>query len=717
MKLTKCFIALTLAGMTSTPLLAQETQTTKESDSTGSQENIEHINVKGRAQTLYRQDSSSVATRTNTPIEEIPQSVQVLTEELMKDQAARQITDLYRSISGVNSFSYSTITFRGFRQDDIFYDGVRGDPFNGFAVPQLFNIGQIQVLKGPSGAMFGSGQPGGVINYVTKKPTATAERSIELGLGNYDYKRGSVELSGPLTEDASQRYRAGYYYDNEKPFRYNTEQTNKILDLGYAFDIGSSSEVILQLTDYEQDYQGARLRGVPVDNDGNFVTDRKWNHNEASDFQRLEATVYQARINHDFSLNWRGDLTVRHYENTERQNYHEPRGLLDADLNPVDDPREAVYSQRQFRNQYRENEATSVTGNLIGELSISGIEHTVLMGAESYTADNTFIGNNANPGEVPNLEIHNPVYGLTSGPYSTALENATPRVTKTQRDGFYLQDQISFNEKVNLLLGLRYDQFEDETNAADFDDSDLTYRIGGTYEFADWVRAYALYGTGFSPQSAGDQESEVGGPFEPEQSDIKELGARWSLINDSIRVSTAVYEINRENILQATGEVSEDGRNVLGNVGKVRSRGFEIDVLGDITDQWVINANYAYNDAKVVETVPGQGITNAVGDQFANAPMHQMGVWTRYDLPALNSSISGGMDYVSEQISFSNPAQRVKPYTVFDVSWQTEFDQWLVQVNIKNLFDKEYASSGFLTRTGHFPGEPRRIYASVKYRF
>lgn len=715
MKLTKCFIALALAGITSTPVLAQE----KTGDSTkkSSQETIEHINVKGRAQTLYRQNESSIGTRTNTPIEEIPQSVQVLTQELINDQAARQITDLYRSISGVNSFSYSTITFRGFRQDDIFYDGVRGDPFNGFAVPQLFNIEQIQVLKGPSGAMFGSGQPGGVINYVTKKPTATAQRSIELGLGNYDYKRGSVEFSGPLTEDASQRYRLGYYYDNEKPFRYNTEQTNKILDLGYAFDLGSSSEIILQLTDYRQDYQGARLRGVPVDNNGNFVTEREWNHNEASDFQTLEATVYQARINHDFSLNWHGDLTVRHYENTERQNYHEPRGLLNADLEPVTNPEDAVYSQRQFRNQYRENEATSVTGNLIGELSMLGLEHTVLLGAESYTADNTFIGNNANPGEVPNLEIHNPVYGLTSGPYSTALEKATPRITKTQRDGFYLQDQIAFNDKANILLGLRYDQFDDDSGSAEFDDSDITYRIGGTYEFADWVRAYALYGTGFLPQSAGDQESEIGGPFEPEQSDIVELGARWSLINDNIRVSTAVYEINRENILQATGDITEDGRNVLGNVGKVRSRGFEIDVLGDITEQWVLNANYAYNDARVVETVPGQGIRNAVGDQFANAPRHQMGIWTRYDLPSLNSSISGGMDYVSEQISFSSPAQQVKPYTVFDVSWQTEFDQWLVQVNIKNLFDKEYASSGFLTRTGHFPGEPRRIYASVKYRF
>lgn len=106
----------------------------------------------------------------------------MLTEELMKDQAARQITDLYRSISGVNSFSYSTITFRGFRQDDIFYDGVRGDPFNGFAVPQLFNIGQIQVLKGPSGAMFGSGQPGGVINYVTK--SQQQQRSVPLNWGS-----------------------------------------------------------------------------------------------------------------------------------------------------------------------------------------------------------------------------------------------------------------------------------------------------------------------------------------------------------------------------------------------------------------------------------------------------------------------------------------------------------------------------------------------------
>lgn len=714
MKFTKCYFALMLSGFTSAYAVAQQSEQSQNNANKPS-EQIEHIKVKGRAQTLYRQNESNVATRTNTPIEEIPQSVQVLTEELINDQAARQITDLYRSVSGVNSFSYSSITFRGFRQDEILYDGVRGDPFNGFSVPQLFNIEQVQVLKGPSGAIFGSGQPGGIINYVTKKPTSSTERSVELALGNYNYRRGSVSLSGPLNKDASQRYRAAYYYDNEKPFRNNTEQNNKVLDLGYAFDIGNSSEVVLQLTDYQQDFQGARLRGVPVDNDGEFVTQREWNHNEATDFQNLEATVYQARINHDFSMSWRGDLTIRHFDNTEVQNYHEPRGLVDANYEPVSNPADAVYTARQFRNQYRENQATSVTANLVGEISLADFAHTLLIGAETYTAENLFVGSNANPDEVPFLALNDPQYGLTAGPYSTDLSSATPRKTEIQRDGLYLQDQIKFNDKANLLLGLRYDQFEDESAASTFDDADLTYRVGATYQLADWVRAYALYGTGFLPQSAASQDSEVGGPFEPEQSDIVEIGARWSLIDDGVRINTALYEINRDNILQATDSVSDDGRTVLGNVGEVQSRGFEIDVLGDLTDNWVLNANYAYNDARVVATSPDDSITNSVGDRFANAPMHQLGMWTRYNLPMLNSAISGGIDYVSEQVSFSG--QRVRPYTVFDISWQTEIEQWLVQVNVKNLFDREYASSGFLSRTGHFPGDPRRIYASVRYQF
>lgn len=147
----------------------------------------------------------------------------------------------------------------------------------------------------------------------------------------------------------------------------------------------------------------------------------------------------------------------------------------------------------------------------------------------------------------------------------------------------------------------------------------------------------------------------------------------------------------------------------------MRSRGAELDLLGDLTDNWVLNASYAYNDTRITDTVPGQIIDWSAGDRFPNAPKHQFGLWTRYELPFLQSSIGAGMDYVSERISMSN--QRIKPYTVFDLSWQSHWQQWTLQVNVKNLFDKTYAASGFLDRTGHFPGEPRRIYARVSYSF
>ncbi len=151
-------------------------QIKKHSDKLQVDKELEVIEVKGRAQTLYRASQSSVGTRTDTDLELIPQNIQVLPEALIRDQAARQVTDLYRSMSGVSAFSYSGVTFRGFRQDEILYDGVRGDPFNGFAVPQLFNVQEVQLLKGSSGALYGSSAPGGLINYVTKKPQRISEK-------------------------------------------------------------------------------------------------------------------------------------------------------------------------------------------------------------------------------------------------------------------------------------------------------------------------------------------------------------------------------------------------------------------------------------------------------------------------------------------------------------------------------------------------------------
>jgi len=237
--------------------------------------------------------------------------------------------------------------------------------------------------------------------------------------------------------------------------------------------------------------------------------------------------------------------------------------------------------------------------------------------------------------------------------------------------------------------------------------------MGTTYNINDTFYPYALYGTGFKPQSASNQQSNTGGPFEPETSDIIELGLRTHLLDNRLALNAATYRIRRRNILQAdtTPGAASDALVAL---GEVESKGFELELVGDLTPDWVVTASYAYNDARVKE---GGSIRNSIGsdDTFANAPQNTFGLWSRIGLPSIDSSIAMGVDYVDEQQSLSG--QRVKPYSVYNLSWQTEYQDWLFQLNVKNLFDKEYASSGFLSRSGHFPGEPRRVYLSASYNF
>lgn len=684
-----------------------------------SQDNTEatdRIQVIGRAQRLYRIENSAIGTRTDTPLEEVPQAIQVLPLELIRDQAARQITDLYRSISGVSAFSYSGVTFRGFRQDEILYDGVRGDPFNGFAVPQLFNIERIEVLKGPVGAIYGSGEPGGILNYVTKKPTPVPVRRVSLGAGNQDFLSGSAEFSGPIDDQATWQYRVGAYFDREDTFRFVTQLENRIADLSLR-RAGAFTDLTVQFTRLEQRFDGARLRGVPVDDEGRFLADRRWNHNEPTDFQDLEADVAQFRVDHEFSSATRGDLTVRWYENVELQNYHEPRGLRDLDQDGVVD-----WSLRQFRDQRRDNESLSLTANLVTDLQWGEVKHRILVGGDwaDVSADfsNRLLAPQESGGIVPGISLPNPVYGTVSAAdYNLSQFPASTFQSEFESLGLYIQDQIELSERWNVLAGLRWDQF-DEANVSggdQFDDSGVSYRIGSTFALTPSHRAYAVYATGFVPQSSSSQDPLIGGPFDPERSRLTEVGLRSRFFSDRLAMNVAAYRIVRENILQPdpAGDRGNDGLDDLVAVGEVTSEGIEIDFLGDLGPNWALNFSYAYNDTRVTEATGS--ITNAVGDRFVNAPQHQAGLWTRYDFPAINSAIAGGVDYVDEQISFSN--QRVRSYTVFDLSWQTRFDRWLVQANIKNLFDKTYAQSGFLSRTGHFPGEPRRFYVSATLEF
>lgn len=680
----------------------------------------ERIVVRGRAMQMYVDKETEIGTKTAINVMELPQSVQVLTEQLIDDQAARNITDLYRSIAGVSEFSYSGVTFRGFRDDaNVFYDGVRGDPYSGFSVPQLFNVQRVEVLKGPASALYGGGEPGGMINYVTKKPTFVERKELTLSTGSYDMMGGSLDFTGGLTEDLA--YRLGGYYQQEDSFRNNADSLNAEVAGGLLYEISDDTKLTTTFDLIRQDLGGNRLRGVPVDDAGNFLVDPSYNANEKSDFQKMDALVLQAILDHQFSDDFSVKTQIRYLNNESDQQYHESRGWVDVNGDGKANSADGTI-KREYRVQSRANDEISLTNDFVYRFNALGFEHEFLFGGDYHYVETEYHYKLATSKEgVGNLNIFELNYGETN-PSTYQLKDMDTDGTRSNRFGFYLQEHLHFNEQWSLIAGLRFSQFDDydKKTGFSFSDNAITPRAGLNYRPIESMSFYLNYSESFNPASLSDQESiKSDGALDPETGNQIELGMKNEWLDGQFMTTLALYRIEKQNVAQAnpldTGD--DDGIPNLVNLGEVRSQGVEWTLVGDLTDNLTVTANYAYNDTEVIKGVTNDSLTNTFGDgkHFANAPRHQAGLWTRYDIQAIDSAIAFGMDYVGEQFSLNG--QTVKPHTVFDMSWTTQWDQTQVRVNLKNIFDKEYAVSGFSERNGHFPGEPRNVTLELTHKF
>ena len=682
---------------------------------------IETIEVTGRAQQFYLETESKIGTKTNLDLIKLPQSAQVLTEQLIIDQAARDITDLYRSIAGVSEYSYSGVTFRGFRDDaNVFYDGVRGDPYSGFGVPQLFNVERVEVLKGPASALYGGGEPGGMINYVTKKPSYLEKRELKLTLGNYNTRGASLDMTGGLSDTMA--YRLGGFYEEQDSFRNNADSANTELTGGLLFDLSDSTTLTTSIDYIKQDLDGNRLRGVPVDDNGNFLVDPSYNANESFDYQNMEALVLQAELNHSFSDDFSVSSTVRYLDNERDQAYHESQNWVDVNGDGVANIDDETI-RREYRKQFRANEEISLTTDFVYNVEQGNLEHQFLFGGDYHVVETQYdyLRARYEADGVANLNIYTLNYGETD-PSTYNLTDLDRDGVDTDRFGVYAQDVISIGEQWTVIAGLRYDYFKELNKETGFSYSDngVTPRVAVTYQPIENTSVYINYSESFNPTSSGDQEDVVGeGNLDPETGKQTELGMKNRWFDGKIMSTFAVYQINKENVVMSNPDDTGagDGIAALLNIGEVESRGFETTLVGDLSEHWTITANYAYNDTQVVDGVTGDTLSDTFGDgsRFANAPRHQAGLWSRYGLDAINSSIAFGANYVSEQVS--SDGQKVKPFTVFDMSWTSRFDDVLLSVNINNLFDKEYAVSGFSQRNGHFPGSPREVVGQITYKF
>lgn len=680
------------------------------------------IIVTARAQKLYRVEEIESGKLPTEPLAS-SQSISVITAELIKDQGARDAQDLYRNISGVSFFSYAGVTARGFRQQENFYDGLRGDPYIGFSVPQLFNIERVEFLKGPAGMTYGQAAPGGLFNYVTKKPnTSRLSGSVGIVAGTGNRYGAQGEISGPVSDAIA--VRGGVFFEDRDLPRTWAGNKSLILDGGTTFKFGIA-KLTAQVLHIKQDLAANRLRGVPTDNAGNFLADRRWNTNEPSDFLKLRSTSFYTRLDLDLTDNLKVDAAFRRIDATETQKYHEPITLLNTDGIPGFD---AV--ARQYRSQIRASGTSSVGANAVWSSQWGdNVSNRVLFGFDYSATHQVFDGTSltggatAVAGQPCPLAFNNPVYRACD-PALYNLPALTRDVTDSTRTGFYLLNELTIG-RVILTAGIRSDSFYDYSdpaganNTVNFEGGDKTYRAGIVWRARDDLSLFGQYATSFEPQSASAQDPKAGGPFAPTVGDMFEAGLKTSLMNGRIQSSIAFYRIKRQNLLQSDplGDTNTppDGVNNSILFGEITSKGIDIDVAADITDDWVLTLAYGYNDTRITKTT-GQAITNAVvGGRFANAPQHKLGFWTRYQFPKAGLAFALGGDYVSERISLSN--QIVKPYMVFDASISWKHGPWEVRARIDNIFDKTYAASGFNDRGGHFPGEPRSAFIEAGYKF
>lgn len=695
----------------------------------------EKVVVIGRAQSLYRVTETTTGKLPTDPLL-ASQSIAVITSELIEDQGARDAQDLYRNISGVSVFSYAGVTARGFRQEEIFFDGLRGDPYAGFSVPQLFNVDQVEFLKGPAGMLYGAGAPGGLFNYITKKPSDQRGGEAAVILGSEARYGASAEWAGPLGENGPAS-RLGLFYEDQNTPRRGAKSTTLIADVGLGFDLGFA-ELVAQVTHYDQELPANRLRGVPTDAFGNFLTDRRWNHNEPSDFLNLESTSYQAKLKGELADWFSWDFALRYNDGTETQQYHEPLGLfprqdasgsfIDAGGNIATTAEEAErVMAREFRDQRRDQDSLSVGANGVWDGQIGGFRNRLLIGGDYYTEELFLIydrarGNNrARPGFPGPIGLLNPVYGQ-SDPSTYTLSNPFgDRTFEATRMGAYLLNELTIDRLI-LTGGVRFDRFEDSTvqvfddgrrNSGQAEDEAVTYRLGAVYQISDEVSAFAQAADSFVPAGVGafDRNGDL---LAPSQGKILEGGFKFALMSGRVQASASLYQIVRTNIAQADPDPAAPPGALIA-FGEVTSEGFEADIAADITPDWVVTASYGYNDTRITASNGTGGISNAVGDRFANAPEHQFGFWTRYELPVRGLAIALGGDYVDVRQSLSG--QKVRPYTVLDASIIWEPEPFKLILRVDNLLDEEYASSGFIERTGHFPGDPRSVFLEVSRSF
>jgi catecholate siderophore receptor len=622
----------------------------------------------------YVASNSVTATKTDTPLLNVPQTINVVTREQLDDQAHRSLADILRYIPGTTvgqgEGNRDQITLRGQNTTaDFFVDGVRDDVqyYRG-----LYNIDRVEILKGPYALIFGRGGGGGIINRVQKSPVPrevfyAGQASIN-SFGAYDL---SADFNAPLGQDAAVRLNATYEnLDSHRDFVSGERYAwNPYVAVAISPDwkLGLSYEYVndVRVTD----------RGVPS-LAGKPIRGYRDQFFGVPDVNRaqLEAHISKLRLDGKIAGNLSVTGTVLYGDYDKIYVNVFANGAATAQNGTV---ALSSYSDPTPRENF------IAQGNLIWDVATGPFDHKILFGVE--------YGNQQSANRRINGTLSNSTFNLATRVFPTVNFNLLNRNTVSDVKFFsaYVQDQISLGSHFDLVAGLRYDSFDirgiDLFPAIDRPfarkDDKISPRIGLIFKPQETVSFYSSYSQSFLPRS-GDQFLTLTPTQEnlaPEKFTNYEIGAKWD-IRPNLNVTLALFQLDRSNA------TTPDPLNPLVsiNVGKTRTKGIELSLAGKITPEWQVHGGYSYQDAVVAgnDTV-----------RLGQVPKHQASIWNRYDF-ADAFGVGVGIIHQSSQfaaIRTSATTTRLPSFTRVDAAIYYEVsDAVELQVNLENISDTTY---------------------------
>jgi len=722
-------------------------------------EQLQSVEVVGRARTDYNSDYSFSSTKVAIKNKELPQAVSTITKELINDRQAFQIADAIKNSSSVTHTGfYNHFNIRGIIQaeDGQLINGMRTRQYY-FLQPITSHIERAEVIKGPSSVTFSSVDPGGSVNLVTKKPLKENRNEVSATVGSFGTLRATADFTGPLNESGTLLYRFNTAVQEARSFRDLVQNNQFLITPSITFLPNKSTALNVEMI-YSNGV-GNLDRGQPLFGaiNGQFdlnSTDISTNVGAANDFYSSKEFMVISNFSKEITDNIEFNASYMKQTWEEDLAEHRVAGSAAVDIagNAIPTLAELRYTERQqfwitdnytaYINFDLEND--SFTNKFLVGYDGSRWERTVggaSNGARRYRRLNG-TATSFDPAEAAQFETID-INGVVAprpnvDHFDLADPNNTARETSgyitsefaipanlTTSNGIYIQNQFKIG-KFSALLNLRYDWYEDifdyKGDERSFKNEAFIPRIGLTYEATKTISVYGSYVEGFQPQSntvtlspATEDFFWADSPanFDPLESDNIEFGAKGEFLGGKLTVNAAVYQITQKNLLQQ----DPNDESVLIERGEQRSRGFEWDLTGYVLPNLQISASYAFIDAEIIEDEDPA----LIGERIGGAPEHSANFWGRYDFThgALrNIGVGLGTVYRGDRLSWYGDRLELPSYTVFDaaVYYRPSGIDMQIALKLNNLFDETYWN-GALNATRLFPGAPRNVLLTTTYKF